>query len=411
MRLKKHTVWVVSELYYPLETSTGHLLTCTAEGLVQKYDVRVLSRKSSDAVRGCRLGPQEVRNGVTIYRCWGTRFNKDRLLLRVINILTISLTVFCQAAVRVRRNDCVLVVTNPPALPFLMRVVCWMRCARLILLVHDVYPEALVAAGVASADSWVTKILAWKTAQLYASCKRVVVLGRDMYLLVASKISHGVDRIRIIQNWADLELVRPLPRENNRLLEEYEIFDKFVVQYAGNMGRTHGLEYVVEVARRLKTRRGDIHFMLVGGGAKKKWIEDRITAESLSNITLVGNRPRKDQSNFLNACDLAIISFVPQMAGVSVPSRTYNTMAAGSPILAVADEHSELAQVVKEEGIGWVVTPGDIEGLERAILQAADQPSNLRAMATRARIAVEKKYTLQHAIEKYEKLIEELVGR
>ena len=92
-----------------------------------------------------------------------------------------------------------------------------------------------------------------------------------------------------------------------------------------------------------------------------------------------------------------------------VPSRTYNTMAAGSPIIAVADEHSELSQVVKEEEIGWVVAPGDIETLQSVILQAADQPETLQVMATRARNAAEEKYSLRIANNKYCQLIEERI--
>ena len=77
---------------------------------------------------------------------------------------------------------------------------------------------------------------------------------------------------------------------------------------------------------------------------------------------------------FLNACDVALISFVPGMAGISVPSRLYNVLAAGKPILAVADADSELARVVREEQIGWVIEPDDPAGLARAIRDAKDHP-------------------------------------
>ena len=402
-------VWVISEIYFPIETSTGYLLTCTAEGLAEKHDVSVLCRRSCQSANRERLRSFETHNGVAIHRCWGTEFDKNKIFFRIINIATISLSIFFQALIRLKKNDCVLVVTNPPVLPFVVNVACRLRGAKCILIVHDVYPEAIVAAGLTTPQSWLTRFMGWMTTRLYQKSDRIVVLGRDMYSLVARKLPKDGERIRTIENWADLDLVQPLPRTQSNLLSEKNILDKFVVQYAGNMGRTHGLEYLVEVARRLIKSRSDIHFLLIGGGAKKKWIEEVVAEESLSNITLVGNRPRSDQINFLNACDVAIISFVPNMAGVSVPSRTYNTMAAGSPIIAVADEHSELSQVVKEEEIGWVVAPGDIETLQSVILQAAGQPQTLQLMATRARNAVEEKYSLREANEKYNRLIEELV--
>ena len=96
------------------------------------------------------------------------------------------------------------------------------------------------------------------------------------------------------------------------------------------------------------------------------------------------------------------------MAGVSVPSRMYNIMAAGKPIIAVADEKSELALVVKEEQIGWVVPPGDVDQLVTAILEAHANPARLTEMGQRARQVAETKYSFERVIESYHSLIQGL---
>ncbi|HHY57526.1 MAG TPA: glycosyltransferase family 4 protein, partial [Chloroflexi bacterium] len=165
---------------------------------------------------------------------------------------------------------------------------------------------------------------------------------------------------------------------------------------------------LIAVAQRLESNHPKIHFLLIGSGAKKRWVEQTATSLHLSNLTVLGNRPRSDQSNFLNACDVALISFIPGMAGVSVPSRMYNIMAAGKPIIAMADRHSELAQVVIEEGIGWVIDPGDEAALERTIMEAASQPELLCAMGQRARLAAETKYSPERANQAYRNLVETL---
>jgi glycosyltransferase involved in cell wall biosynthesis len=89
------------------------------------------------------------------------------------------------------------------------------------------------------------------------------------------------------------------------------------------------------------------------------------------------------------------------MAGVSVPSRMYNVLAAGRPILALADAHSEVALLVKEEEIGWVVTPGDAAGLARALREARADPQRLARMGMRARTLAEEKYTLGAVLDRY----------
>jgi colanic acid biosynthesis glycosyl transferase WcaI len=96
------------------------------------------------------------------------------------------------------------------------------------------------------------------------------------------------------------------------------------------------------------------------------------------------------------------------MVGISVPSRLYNIMAAGKPIIAVAEPESELASVVQEEQIGWVVPPGRPDLLAAAILEARANPTCLVEMGLRARAAAENKYAFGQVMQAYQQLFDEL---
>ena len=48
---------------------------------------------------------------------------------------------------------------------------------------------------------------------------------------------------------------------------------------------------------------------------------------------------------------------------VSVPSKTYYMMAAGTAILALANKNSELSRLVNKYEIGRVIRPGDIQNI------------------------------------------------
>lgn len=128
----------------------------------------------------------------------------------------------------------------------------------------------------------------------------------------------------------------------------------------------------------------------------------------LSNITLLPNRPRNDQINFLNACDVAIVSLVAGMKGVSVPCRIYNIMAAGKPMMAIADRQSEVALVIKEEGIGWTIQPNKPDKLVKAIYEAKSSPRLLHEMGKRARMAAKTKYTYESVLNAYYSLFQNL---
>lgn len=397
-------VWVISELYYPEETSTGHLLTKIAEGIAEKYPVNVLCAQPTYSARGVRAPAHEMRNGVHIQRCWGTTLNKDIFLRRLINLVTISLSMVAKAFFQVRRHDRVLVVTNPQMMPYLMAAVCRLRGAHCLLLIHDVYPDALVVMGMVRPQSLFVRLLDRLNRLLYRSVARVIVLGHDMGRLVLSRLDGRPERVVLIPNWADHDDITPVPRAQNRLLAELGLLDKFVVQYAGNMGRTHGLETLVAAALRLRTD-PKIHFLFIGSGGKKAWLENAVREQALHNVTILPNRPRTDQINFLNACDVAIISFMPKMAGISVPSRMYNILAAGKPIIAVADDDSELAHVVRQDDVGWIVPPNETERVVEAIRSAAADPQRLDAMGRRARDAAADKYSFRKVLGLYHALL------
>lgn len=401
-------LWVVSELYYPEETSTGHLLTHTAEGLATDREVRVLCAQPTYSGRGHRAARHEMRRGVAIERCWSTTFPQYSLAGRLINMATISLSLFLLALRRFRRGDRVLVVTNPPLLPFVIAAAAKLRGVRAVLLIHDVYPDAIVAAGLLQSDASFTRLLAGCNRWLYRQMERIIVLGRDMGTLAAEKLPDGLARIVCIPNWADTEEVRPRERLPNALRADLGLTDRFVVQYAGNMGRTHDVESVIAAAVLLERSHPQIHFLFLGGGAKRPQMEAEVARRGLANVTFAGTQPRAEQETFLAAADLAVIPFVPGMSGVSVPSRMYNVLASGRPILAVADDDSELARVVREEGVGWVVAPRSGAEVARVIAAAASDPVLLSAMGTRARAAAEARYARPLVMDRYRALFHAL---
>jgi glycosyltransferase involved in cell wall biosynthesis len=403
-------VWALSELYYPEATSTGYFVTGAAEGLAESFSVSVICGQPSYGQRGTRAPAREVRNGVDIYRCWSTTLDKDKLGYRLLNLLTISGSVFVKALLHVRRGDIVISVTNPPLLPYLAAVACKMRGGRFVLLVHDVYPEVLTRLKILRAGSLADRALNQACRWLYRAAERIVVLGRDMRDLVESKLDKEPGRIVLIPHWGDTDFIRPAPISGNRLLESLGLTGKFVVQYCGNIGRTHGIEDILAAAEILSYD-PSIHFLLIGWGAKKEWAIQRQAERGLSNLTILDPLPPEDLCDGLNACSVSIISLTGGMAGISVPSRTYNVLASGKPILAVCDSDAELASVVREERVGWVIPPGQPEELASYLLEAKASPALLIQMGRRARLAAQSKYTMTKVVEQYKTVIESMSNK
>ena len=394
-------LWVVSELYYPEETSTGYYLTRIAEGLTSKFEVKAISGQPNYSARGIRAPKHEFRNGVEIFRVAGTTLDKNVIVFRLINMLTLGFTTFLTALLRFRPGDRVLVVTNPPVMPFLMAAAALFRGSAYTLLVHDNYPEILIAAGKSKESSLFVSGMAYMNRWLYKHAARIIVVGRDMFELMTRK-TDGLDvPIAVIPNWAELETVSPTPRSENELLEELDLQDKFVILYAGNMGPPNDIESVVDAAEMIRDDTV-FHFIFLGAGAKKNWLMNAVRERSLSNISVLDPKPRDEQIVFLNACDISLVSLVGKMWGVSMPSRTYNILAAGKPILGITEDGSETDRVIREERVGWNVPPHDPAALVAALRDARARAAELSEMGERARKAAETKYSLEAALQRYQ---------
>lgn len=392
----------MTELYYPEMTSTGYYLTKIAEGLAEELDVKVLCGQPNYSARGIKASTHEFHKGVEIFRLFGTTLDKNVIFFRLINMLSLSFSVFLSLLTKLAKGDLVLVVTTPPSLPFVVALSSLIKGASYILLIHDNYPEVLVATGKARENSFLVKLLNFLNNWLYKNSSKIVVVGRDMLKLMERKTERLEVSLSFIPNWAELENVEPYPKRENELLNELGIGDKLVLLYAGNMGYPNDIESIVECARQLN-RDERFCFIFLGSGVKQKWLERE--AANLSNIIVLPPRPRSEQKIFLNACDVAVVSLIKGMWGVSVPSRTYNLLAAGKPILALVEKGSEVDLIIEEEKIGWVVEPGNPRKLLEKILQIYESRNELYEMGIRARKAALEKYSAERAIKKYKALL------
>lgn len=398
----KSRLWVLSELYYPEQTSTGYFLTKIAEGLATDFDVHAICGQPSYSERGITAPSFERHNNVDIHRMKATHFDKDKLLFRLINAVTMTLATAWFLLRRLRSCDQLLVVTNPPTLPPIAVAIAKMKRCRSLLLVHDVFPESLAATKMLSRSSVLFRIMSSAMRATYRAFDRVLVLGRDMRELVHKIYDVPYERIAIIANWGDSEEVVPIDRSNNAFAVQYNLVDKAVIQFSGNIGRTHDIGSLIHVAGKLRHLE-QLVFLFVGYGGKTPLIEHAITHDGLTNIVFAPRQPREMLGAMLACADATVIAFEEEMLGISVPSRMYNVMSAATPIIAMADPQSELSLCVAESDSGWVVPAGDRETLQTIIESIARDPqaAKSRQKGQNGRASVQAHYTLNAILEQY----------
>ena len=291
-----------------------------------------------------------------------------------------------------------LVVTNPAFLILMMPFIAWRKKTEYTILVHDIFPENLVAIKKISSSSCVYKLLKIVFDKAYSKAVTCISIGRDMCQVLEEK-TYQKTRVELIPIWSQNTEVYPKLKSETNICTNLGLNNKFIFQFAGNLGYAQGIENLLQSIKMIENV--NIHFLFIGGGAKYTEIENFVKSSTLQNISLIGFQDRSKQNDFLNACDVGIVTLSDGMYGLGVPSKSYNIMAAGKPILYVGEADSEIALCIQEYNIGWVVEPNNPQALCDMIISIYEQRDNLEQIGKNARLVAETVYAKNIILEKY----------
>jgi len=393
-------IWMITEIYYPVKTSTGYYMTEIAEYLASKdIEVHVITTNSIYQEGEENISPlYEKFNGVHIHRIKASNLNKNAFIKRLFRLLFNSYKLYRKAGELISDNESLLTVTNPAFILLLLKRIVSRKSLNYYVLVHDVFPENLVAIKKLSSDSCVYKFLKTLFDSAYKKANVCISIGRDMATILQNKIGRE-NKIVTIPIWSQNEEVFPISKKDTQTYKELNL-SKFIFQFAGNMGHAQGLDNILKAIDLIDNK--EVRFLFIGGGAKAD--EIRNYAEKNENVVSIGFQDRSKQNDFLNACDVAIVTLSDGMYGLGVPSKSYNIMAAGKPILYIGEENSEIALCIKEYNLGWVVEPNNPDALKKQIESIYVQRNDLDEIKRNARYVAEKVFAKKIVLEKYYEL-------
>lgn len=388
-------VVIASQHYPPDHSTTAAIMAAIANHLALETPVLVLSGMSGSAAETASGRPTvvEIRNWMP---------GKAALIKRAAAEALFTIRIFVALLRKLERGDVALTVTAPFMLPYAVAAAATLKRAQSALIVHDLYPDVLVMAGLLKPGSMLAKAMRGINALMFRGLSAAIVIGRDTEKLLLRYGGMTRDKIRFIPNWATLVPgVRPLLPDNPY---RRPLSTQFVVGLSGNLGFTHDPVIVFEAARLLRDDPG-IHFLLSGWGVGFDRLKQMQSEANLANVTLVDRVEDGDLEAFLSAANVWLIPYRMNVAGVSVPSRFYNLLAVGRPVVLVSEPEAEAALIVTENNLGWVVAPGRSDELAQALRAAASSSDS--AMAERA-VAAARNFSSDRALASYARLIQAL---
>ena len=389
-------IWILSELFYPDETSTSYILTKIANRLSENFEVQVMTMGKNEKSNSSYFSLDEK---VNVIRFRKFSENKNNLFIRLASFFYTSIILSLHFAKNVKKDDKVLVVTNPAPLILFVSFLRSLKKFKLFVLVHDVFPENTIPAGVIkSKTDFKYKIIEKIFNRAFSGVDYIIVLGRDMRDLFERKSSSLINKIKIIENWGDIVNIFPEKKDKDS--------GQIVLQYAGNVGRVQGLMELLLILKQVDNP--IIRFDIYGEGVLKETLRKWVNDNNVKNINFYPSYKREEQNKILNSCDLAVVSLADGMYGLGVPSKTYNILAAGKPVLYLGEKNTEVDCLIRENKIGYSFEIKDEENITKFFKNLGSQKFNeFREYGHIARNLAENKFSEDIILKKFVNLFRE----
>lgn len=404
-------ILIYSYNYHPEPIGIAPLMTELAEGLVQRgHQVRVVTampnypeRVIYPEYRG-RLYYNETQNGVQIQRCYVLIRPKPGLVGRMMLEGSFVGFSFIQA-LRGWRPD--LILATSPSLPACIPVALLKslyRCPT-ILNLQDILPEAAIHTGLLSNRLGI-RVFEFLERFAYRSATKISVIAEGFRENLLAK---GVPAAKIgsIPNWVNVNFIRPLPKATSQFAQKYQLQDKFVVLYSGNIARTQGLRNAIRSARVLASY-PNIRLVIVGEESHLRELEEFRQQLQADNVMLLPFVSREELPDMLAAVDIGLIMQKRNVVGFNMPSKTQLLLASGCPIVASVPRNGTAARAVLESGGGIVVQPENPTALAKGILELYHNPERAEQLGRQGRQYAVDHYSFESAIEAYEHLFDSL---
>jgi glycosyltransferase involved in cell wall biosynthesis len=263
-------------------------------------------------------------------------------------------------------------------MPILGWVVNKLRRQHYVLLFYDIYPEVVIRLAGVSNNPIITRFwrLLNRLAVQHAECT-TAISPKMLKELAQNSQNNDPAKLKTIPTWVDTEQIRPIPKEHNIFARKYGQVNKLTILYSGNIGNVHDLSILPHVAEQLKDYR-DIHFVIISNSPRRKSLELQASQKRLDNMTFL---PLQNENIFpfsLACSDIGIVALASGAEEISMPSKIYFSMAAGSALLGFSSSTSDLASLIHNYDCRTNITPGDLNGAAQFILRMRNHPEVLK---------------------------------
>ena len=339
--------------------------------------VHYASGKKPPRYKGRYIVREEEMPGVTVYRCHVSESYNKSFTGRAWAYFSFSISSVIAGLWKAKRPD-VMIATSPPltvasTMGWLSRI--WRRPA--VFEVRDLWPESALDTGVLQPGR-LADLLYKIEARAYRRARWVNVLTPAFEKILIEKKDVSPDKISMIPNGADLDMMIPGPRDG-AVRQRLGLEGKFVVSYFGAHGRANRVGQLLDVAEKLQHTHTDVRIMLVGDGMEKPGVVADAKRRGLDNVVFVDAVPKQQVCDYINASDVCTAVLMRNDTFKTVyPNKVFDYMCCKKPIIIGIDGVAR--KLVEDAGAGLYAEPENPDAFTRALLELKNDSGRMAQM-------------------------------
>ncbi|MDA2928563.1 glycosyltransferase family 4 protein [Acidobacteria bacterium AH-259-O06] len=299
------------------------------------------------------LFQKEEREGIPVLRTFEFPCRGRSSVGRVLNYTSFMFSSLLGAFLTPRCD--VIYVWHPPlTIGIAALIISYLKRAPFVYDVQDIWPESILSSGW-KLPVFAVRILHWMERIIYRRAERVLVVTTG-----AKDNLHGKgvpsSKLLVAPHWFDVGVFQSENRRDRDIRSQYNIKDRFVVMFAGNLGLMQGLDTLIHTADKLHSYK-EILFVLVGDGVDRDRLRSMVSELGLDNILFVEKQPMSEMPSYLSSADaLLVLLRDSKLSECIIPTKTFAYMAAGKPVVAAVN--GACADLIRDAKAGFAVSPG-----------------------------------------------------
>lgn len=411
----KKKLLIYAHYFYPDVASTAQILLDLSLGLVDDFDITVVcavpsyTGKIEAKYKNSKFYFEEYK-GLKIVRVRVLEYDKKNKLSRIKNIIT-----YYRNAIKITKKlgkfDIVYSISQPPILGGMLGVKGKkITKAKYVYNIQDFNPEQVLAVNY-SKNKLITNLMMKLDKRSCRKADLIITVGRDMKETLSKRFNNkNVPNNTVINNWINEKEVYPLDKDDKLVMEfknKYNLNNKFIIMYSGNVGLYYDLENIIKVFKKYKDN-SDVLFAIIGEGAVKQKLIDYCKCNDMNNVRFIPYQDKQDLIYSLNSADIHLVTNAKGIKGVSVPSKIYDCLATNVPILGILEEGTEAWKIIEESNCGILAKAGNYEEIEKCLDKIIEEKDIFINKHQSGRSYLINNFTKDKSIDKYKKELKKL---